>query len=174
MKIPSNFPKIPFLLSIIFLIFSCFLFSFFYRAIDNNNKESQIGEEKWQNEASRRDEIRTFDSSVKIIEEERAELETHFAKSSDVVPFLDTIEGLASKVSAKAEITSVDILADNTGLLVGMKASGTFSSLYKFLTLLENSPYELEFDGMSMLKETASGVSKWNVTFQVKLLSFIK
>lgn len=176
----SNFPKIPLLLSAIFFILSCLIFVFLYKAINNNNRESQLREGEWQIEAQRRDEIKALDHSIKIIEEERTQLETHFAKSSDIVPFLDTIERLASKAGARAEVTSVDIPKDSIGLLVGMKASGTFNGLYKFLTLLENSPYELEFLGVDMRQEAGTdaggkgaAVYRWSATFKIKLLSFV-
>ncbi len=178
----SNFPKMPLFLSVIFFICSSLVFLFFYRAINDNNQKSQLKEGEWQSEKLKRDEMKTLDHSVKIIEKERAQLETHFAQSSDIVPFLDTIERLAPKVSVKAEVTSVDILTDRTGLMVGMKASGTFPGLYKFLALLENSPYEIEFISMEMRRETGLGgvenknvtVSKWDVIFKIKLLSFVE
>ncbi|KKS24035.1 MAG: hypothetical protein UU82_C0013G0003 [Candidatus Nomurabacteria bacterium GW2011_GWC2_41_8] len=114
------------------------------------------------------------------IADSRILLETHFAKSSDVVPFLDTIEKLALEVGTKAEVNSVDILTDNTGLIVGLKASGSFEAIYKFLTLLENSPYELDFPSIDMHKLAVSGVSdeniqnlKWEATFRIQLLSFV-
>ncbi len=179
MNTQSNFPKISLFFSAIFLIFSCLIFFFFYRAINNNEKESQAKELEWRNESFRRDEIKTLDRSIKIIEGEMKQLETHFAQSSDIVPFLDTIEGLALKVGAKAEVASVNILTDQTGLMVGLKGSGNFENLYKFLTLLENSPYELEFIDMDLRRETELNagnknvtVSKWNVIFTIKLLSF--
>lgn len=176
----NNFPKIKFFLSAIFFALSCFTLFFFYREINNKKRESQLKEIEWQNEAQRRDEINALDHSVKIIEEEKKELETHFAQSSDVVPFLNTIEGLASKVNTKAEIISVNISDDHASLLVGMKASGSFENLYKLLTLLENSPYALEFVSMNMSRETEANmegksakVSRWNAVFKIKLLSFI-
>lgn len=181
MNTQSNFFKMPLFLSVIFFCISFFLFFFFFRVINSNNKESQLREGEWQSETLRRDGIKALDNSVKIIEGERAQLETHFAQSSDIVPFLDTIEGLASKVGVTAEVTSVDILEDHTGLMVGMKASGIFNGLYKFLTLLENSPYVLEFVGVDMHKETGVGAGsknvplpKWNVIFKIKLLSFVE
>ena len=175
-----NFPKIPFFLSIAFFIFSLSAFVFFFKLINHHNNESLTKEEKWQKETDRRDEIKALDYSVKIIEEERKQLDNHFAKSSDAVPFLDTIEELAPKVGAKAEVTSVDIIEDNGGLMIGMRASGTFGSLYKFITLLENSPYELEFMGVSIKRQTASsaenkniGYPNWEAILKIKLISFV-
>jgi len=45
------------------------------------------------------------------------------------VPFLDTVEKLASEVGAKAEINSVNAGADNTQLVVELKASGSSGDL---------------------------------------------
>jgi len=176
----SNFPKIPLFLSTIFFMFSLSVFLFLYQAIDNKNKESQLKEEQWQTEMSRREGIKTLDNTIKMVEGDRLQLETHFAQSSDIVPFLDTIEGLAPKAGAKAEVTSVDIAKDSNALVVSLKASGTFASLYKFLTLLENSPYELDFMGVEMHKDTGvtttgkgGSFPQWNVIFKMKLLSFV-
>jgi len=176
----NKFPKIPLFLSAMFFLFSFFTLFYFFQEINNNNEESQLKEIEWQTEMLRRDEIKMLDRSIKIIEIERKELETHFAKSSDVVPFLDTIERLAPQVGAKAEVVSVDIGEDKVSLIVGMKASGTFEGIYKFLTLLENSPYELEFVSIDIQKRDVLNTSdqnqigsRWNATFKIRLLSFI-
>ncbi len=182
MNTQNNFPKTPVFLFTTFFCIFLLAFLFFYRAININNRESQIKEEKWWNEALRRDEIKTLNYLIGVIEGERAQLETHFARSSDVVPFLDTIEELAGKVGVKAEVASVDVLDDYVGLMVGMKASGTFGGLYKFLTLLENSPYELEFVGVDINRKTNPDITKgknvrapeWDAFLKMKLLSFIK
>src|SRR6185436_9428895 len=145
MKIQDSLAKIPLILSILFLALSCCAFFFFHREINIKNKELQSREEEWQSEVNRRVEIKALDNSIKIITAERELLETHFAHGSDIVPFLDTIEGLARKVGIRAEIATVDIPVDGSSLVVVLRAPGSFASVYKFITLLENSPYELEF-----------------------------
>ncbi len=176
----NNTPKTPFFISIVILFISIILFSYFYKIASDSDQSFRLKEEEWQKESLRRDQIRELNNSIKTIEEQSAQLGSHFAKSSDIVPFLNTIEGLASKVGAKAEVTSVDIETDDTILLVGMKASGAFGNIYKFLTLLENSPYELKFLSMDINKEIATdAVGKsmsrgWNAVFRIKLLSFVK
>ena len=64
--------------------------------------------------------------------------------------------------------------------MVAMEAKGSFPDLYKFLTLLENSPYELELIEVKFSRETEPAssdktlsASAWNATFKIKLLSFI-
>jgi len=167
-----NYHKKALIFSIIFFAFCCFVFFFVYQKIDSINKNSDKVLTEWQTEASKRDDIKSLNKSIKDIEEQKISLETHFADSADVVLFLNTIEGLGTAVGAKAEVTLVDVSKDEANLIVEMKASGTFESVYKLLMLLENSPYELEFNSVDIQK---SGDSKiWNASFKIKLLSFIK
>jgi hypothetical protein len=87
---------------------------------------------------------------------------------SNIVPLLDAIEQLALRVKAKSEITSVDFSKDNNSLLLGIKASGSFVPIYKFLMLLENFPYELEFSSVDIKKTD----TQWEAVFKIKILSF--
>lgn len=177
----KKFQKVPLFLSIIFFLLSFFAFILLYKNIQNNNQIFEKAEAQWQMETSKKDEIESLNRSLKMLEKERALLDTHFIQSSDVVPFLDTVEKLAPQVNAKAEVTLVDISPDNISLSVGVKATGTFESLYKFLTLLENSPYQLEFTSMDIKKVDEGTVSsgnaqagKWSAVFKIRLLSFVK
>ena len=182
MKSQSYYPKTSLILSLLFLCVSLVAYFYAYKTINNNDAETRTKEAAWNKEAQRREEIRQLDNSIRIIANERATLETHFARSSDVVPFLDTIEALAPAVDALAEVTSVEILKDHTGLLVGMSAEGTFQSLYKFITLLENSQYEIEFVWMDIKRQSdlpaeGSRVSVapiWDLVLRLKLLTFVE
>lgn len=175
----KKFRKIPLFVSIILLVLSGYVFSFLYKKIGENKTTARAAQIEWQTEATRRDEIRSLEHSIRDISKERILLESHFAKSSDVVPFLDTIEQLAKKVGANPEIVSVDIPKDKTGLLVGLKASGSFESIYKFLMLLENSPYELEFVSADMqhsntqiVSDKKGEVPRWEAVLKIRLISF--
>ncbi len=171
----NNPQKIYLFLSAMFLLLSCFIFYFLYRQINQKNSQSEQILMEWQKEAMRRDEIKSLEHSIKILANEKTELETHFAKSSDVVPFLDTIEKLARKAGTKMEVLSVDASPNNDFLLVGLKSTGVFESLYKFLTLLENSPYELEFYSLDIQTgETPDNSREWQAIFKIKLLSFVQ
>jgi len=177
MNSQKYFPKIPLVALILSFVLLGTMFVFLYGRINENNRNTQTKEAEWQREATRQNEIKTLDDFLKTTENERAQLETHFTKSSDIVPFLDAVEGLASKTGAKIEITSVDIPADDVGLLVGIKASGSFGSIYKFVTLLENFPYELEFTSMDLQQglvgDAGGGGTTWEAILKVKLLSFV-
>jgi archaellum component FlaF (FlaF/FlaG flagellin family) len=163
------------ILSIIFFIFFSFVFVFLYKDINNKKEAIQTAQEKWQTEAIRRENIKFLIDSVKSIKIERTSLDTHFVQSSDVVPFLDTIEELAKNVGANAEVISVDVAKDNLLLVVQMSTSGSFETIYKLILLLENSPYDLEFILVDIknLNSSIKKIPQWTATLQIKLLSFL-
>ena len=167
-------------LSILFFLIALFVLIFLYRVIDSNETKSQATLTEWQTEMSKLNEIKLLNNSAKIISEQKDLLETHFAKNSDAVPFLDMIEKLGPTSGTKVEVTSVGVSPDNVTLLVGLKASGSFENIYKFQALLENSPYEVEFDSIDISKsdlkndsQKNSTKSSWDGTFKIKLITFI-
>jgi Tfp pilus assembly protein PilN len=179
----NNFKKITFFVLTILLFALVLVFLFVYKKIDSNEAKTQNSMTEVENELSRRAEIQALNLSINSIKVDKTALETHFAKSSDIVPFLDTIESLAPKAGAKAQVTSVNILKDSSTLAVQINASGSFGGIYKFLTLLENSPYELEFTGVDMQKQgvvkapdgsAGSQSPEWEAIIGVRLLSFIQ
>jgi hypothetical protein len=174
----KKFKKIPLIISLFFFLLSFFAWLFIYKNIGDNNQIFDEVEMQLQDEATKKDEIRSLDRLLKAVEPERTLLDSHFIKSSNVVPLLDTIEKLAPQVKVKAEVASVDILSGNASLVVGVKAVGSFQGIYKFLTLLENSPYQLEFLSMNLQQiggttlPPKGQVSDWSAVFKIKLLSF--
>src|SRR3989344_2489547 len=162
----QKFKKIPLILSTSLLLLSCFVFIFLYRQTQNNYQTSAELEMERQSEVNRQDEIKSLERLLQTIEKEYI--------------FLNMTEKLAGDAGAKAEVILVEVPKDNSGLVVGVNATGSFEALYKFLTLLENSPYELDFISMTLETSAGGGVldsknpaPQWAAVFKIKLLSFI-
>ena len=161
--------------SVSFMIFFFLVFYFLYHRIESSHKLSEEMSIKWLEEANRRDETENFAKAIKIAEPEIAKLESHFADNSDLVPFLNTIEGIAPKAGVEAETTDVDISQDKKNLILGLKARGSFDAVYKFITLIENSSYEMEFIYLDIFRSSGQGdVSgpMWEATMRLKLITF--
>lgn len=171
--------KWPLLSSILFFViavsFSVFLFSDIKKII-NALKNNEI---LWHTEATRRGEVESLRRSLKSTEAERVLFDLYFIESSNVVPFLNMIDTLAPKAGTNTEISLVDLLPDNQGLLVEMRTQGHFGQVYKFLKLLETSPYELEFISADMYKASITDAkgeivpAGWQGIFKVKVLTFL-
>jgi len=183
----KKFKKGPLIASVIFFVISIAVFVILKKEINNNNQITKERDAELQAATLKKDETKSSERLLKLVENERTLLGTHFIKSSDVVVLLDAIENLAPLVRVKAEVTQVDVAPDNTSLSVGLSSSGTFEALYKFLKLLENAPYQLEITSMNMQKvgfveevATTEGEAKvaggvqWSAIFKLKLLGFIQ
>jgi hypothetical protein len=175
----NNFKKIPLILSIILFVFFLLAFIFLYQKINSNNQKLQQDMSSLQSESLKRDAIEKLERSLQSVADYRASLDTHFAKSSDVVPLLDTVEKLSGVAGAQSEVNLINVSPEGTKLLIDLKASGSFEAVYKFLALLENSPYELEFLSMDMHSAAGDssgkspGSSKWEANLKIQLLSFL-
>jgi hypothetical protein len=176
----NNFQKILLVISAIFLVAFSFAFIFLYRKIDDNNQKVEQDTITLQTEARRREDIASLNRALQKITSDRVLLESHFVKSSDVVPFLNMIETLAKQTAVSTLIDSINTKKDNSELTVGLKASGKFEAIYKFLTLLENSPFELDFTSMDIHKLFSPVVvgkgtppAGWEAVFKIRLISFI-
>ncbi len=170
----KKFKKTPFFLSSLLLALSGAALFFLYQTIDENKKLAAEARAAWQKEEARRQEIKSLEIFLQDVEAERTELDAHFARSSNIVPFLDSIEELARRVGAEPEVVSVDPTPGGQGLGVVVRATGAFGSLYKFLELLENSPYELEFTMVDIGKISgAPAYGNWEAFLRMNLLSFL-
>ena len=174
----NKFKNSTLIVSVIIFLILCIMFFFLFKEINNNIKTSKELQTNLQKEIKRREEIKDFNNSFKSIEQDKNLLETHFAQSSDIVPFLNKIEKMANSVGTEAEVSFIEVAKDNTGLILEMKDVGSFSRVYKFITLLENSPYELEFTSVEMnsTSDTSKKSTKeniWEATLKIKLISFI-
>ncbi len=160
-----------------FVLLICVLVGtyFSYKKILSVKEEIAQKQSKWQIEENRRNEIKNLERSVKNLAEEKKDLDSHFVGSDDPVAFLNSLESMALSVGAVAEVSTVGTNNDS-GLVVNLRATGGFDSLYKFLTLIENSQYIMEIQNMSISTNISEvknlSVNKWDMNVQLKLITF--
>lgn len=172
METPRSFRKFkkgPFLLALFLLLGVATLFAFTHSRISENKRAADAYSLRSQEEVQNQEETRALEKLIRNVENERLELESHFVSASNVVPFLNELEKIALSAGARAELSEVEVAGDSSGLLVQIKAEGSFEGVYKYLLLLENAPYELEIISVRLSAEGES----WVGNFRVKLLSFL-
>lgn len=169
-----KFKKVPFALSLVFVALSCTLLFLVFQKIDENKTKFRATELEWQKEASRRLELKSLGILLRQTTAERAEIGSHFARPSNVVPFLDSVEEMARSVGADPEVVAVETPPGSSDLFVVVRADGRFESIYKFIELLENSPYELEFTLLNIERKNLDDTgAEWGAYLKMKLLSYL-
>lgn len=180
----NKFKKSFLIIPVALFIFLAVSFCFIFKEIKQNKEIAKQAKISFEEEILRRQETKDFNNFFKSIEEEKKLFETHFVQSSGIVPFLNTIEKMAESVDTKAEVSFLEVAKDNTGLILEMKNAGSFLGVYKFLMLLENSSYELEFLSVEMhpvldggFEESENKIpansNNWEAVFKIKLISFV-
>ncbi len=164
-----------YLLSIsVFLILSIGVWVILYRQIEKNKKTTRELQTQLEEDIATKQKSQSLQRLMNELGQERNAFASHFVKNTDIVPFLNTIESLANQVGAEAVINTVDTPEDPPSLLIGIKASGSFEAIYKFMALLESAPYELQILGFDLKKGGASEeeADSWSATLEVKVVSF--
>jgi hypothetical protein len=171
-----NFQKKYLIIASVFLVLSFFAFFFLYQKIGEIKRVTNQTELALKEEIQKQEKVKSLSVLMQSIEQEKISFESHFVKKSDIVSFLNSIEQLAEIVGANASITTVDENKEGTQLALSVSTEGSFDSIYKFLMLLENAPYEIEITGFDMKKVGGGGSvgsgADWNAIFKIKLLSF--
>ncbi|MEK7113700.1 MAG: hypothetical protein AAB873_02635 [Patescibacteria group bacterium] len=176
----SILQKKSFILALLFFLVSLTILFVLLSVIKGSEVKYKLAEEKWQIENAKREDMGTLKNLLKEVDKEKSLLDSHFIQNPDVVPFLTTVENLAKKVNLQIEVASVNVNEKEPALLVGVKTSGSFGNIYRFITLLENSAYDLVFVSADMktiedgLVNRVSKLPEWVATFEIKLLSFMK
>lgn len=101
--------------------------------------------------------IRNLRNTIAEIEGEQNNLDSYFVLSSQIVKFLEIIEGLEKNTGADIEVKSIEEVDDmNSKLLnhldLNVIATGDWKSMYHFFILLENMPFKTEINRIQFNK----------------------
>lgn len=118
---------------------------------------------------------------IDSVEEISQTLENHFLKSSDVPAFLNTLELIGSRAGSDIVISSVEeanIAEVGNVLSVKVGATGSYQSLYKTLSEIENLPYLTSVSDFSIssTQNVNSGFDKsdWSLSLSLLIISYTK
>ncbi len=106
----------------------------------------------------------------------------HFAEADNSVPFFNTIEGYGKSTGVAVKFDTASIPKDATRFDVTISFKGSFSGVYRFLSLLEASPYEIRIINTQLQanlidvpvsKKTSIPQVQWGGTISLSLLSVV-
>jgi len=113
--------------------------------------------------------------------EDREKINSFFVKSDEeTVDFLENVEALANSLNLEINIVSVNVLdidENNQILDLNLKITGSFNSVYDFISLIDSLPYELSLDKFNMnssVNVNEAGVEnfEWSGNLSLALLSY--
>lgn len=157
-----------------------FAFVYIFQEIQSKNEAATQAIEEFKTESERVNKIAALNEEIKTIKDQTDKLNSHFARSSDIVPFLDNLQSLGVLAGAPLEVSSVSLSTEGDSLDVAVRAEGSFASVHKLLALLQNSQYQLQFSAVKFSTSAFVSADKkvkntnptWEAVFTIKLTSF--
>jgi Tfp pilus assembly protein PilO len=146
----------------------------FYLLKKEVGQTSAILQQQAQGE-SRRDNIEAFKKTITETADKRAMLEAFFLTPDNVPDFISNIEEWGTKLGLKATLSG--LREDDTQTLsFSVQADGTFDQITRFMELLQNMPYDVHLDKVSLINqvegEKTSG-KVWHSTFDIRITSYV-
>ena len=87
--------------------------------------------------------IGTIRQSLSDTDARRSTLSSYFVDPNNIVPFLETIEGYGKTAGVTTKFSGVQLGDKPTRLDVTVDANGSFTDVYRFVSMLEAAPYEI-------------------------------
>jgi hypothetical protein len=109
---------------------------------------------------------------LRSTEVDRKSIEQTFIKIGDEAHFLENIERLATSTKVEMKVFAFE-KRDET-LHLSMQIKGTFSRNYLFLSLIENLPYELRINKITIERLQDAGGNIWETHYDLSVISYLE
>lgn len=155
------------------------VYSYLYLQIKYKNTKASILIQEIKEETTKQEELARLKRTISATNADREKLSSHFVLGSKAVGFLETIEGYGKTARTTLSITTADIDTEHNTFKITLIAKGTFTEVYHYLQLLENTPYQFQFNkitfdhGSATTGTEAGAPSVWNLNVGFTLISFI-
>ena len=136
------------MICILILAISSVYFYMYTKLAANNTQVIAINIET-DRESGEEDHARDLRKSVQSTSKERDLLDSLFLKKDETASLIEKIEGLASlsRVTHDLTVSTRDDTSleglNKEVLVTGVKVSGTWAQVYRFVSLFENLPYKI-------------------------------
>lgn len=177
----SNLSKIYLAAAIAVFVLCAALLGLLYFIIGKESAGAVATLEEWKTENDNRNSTESLESSLASASADNTALDLHFVEGANVVPFLNMVERLAPQTNTEVKVNTVEIASDSKSLKVKVSVTGTFESIYKFLILFENAPYETGISffeihrvGENDTTKENNAKAEWSANMELRLLSYIK
>ena len=125
--------------------------------------------------------IGVIKQSLSETDARRATLDSYFVDPNNVVPFLETIEGYGKTAGVTTTFSEVQLADKPTHLTVTVDAHGSFTNIYRFVSMLEAAPYQMQVaeadiqaaapPGSLNPQNTVPAITTWDSAITLSVLS---
>lgn len=119
--------------------------------------------------------VKLLEAFIKEIAEDKNSIEDAFVDDRTIIKFIEEMERIAeiSKVSLEIESASLPVSGQDLGPRFKLTVEGGFGHLFRYLKLLEDSPFQVLFKEVAFIKPDSAGRGSWTLNAELIVLSYI-
>jgi len=158
----------------------------FFARIRNINKEIFLLQENINARTENNLRLKSIEKTLEQTKNNIQKIESYFVGVDGTVSFIETLESLGKKNNVNPRVTTVDVSNDaqikddyKEFLKLSINTDGTWANTFYFLAALENVPYKISFNNISINKVGSSddvtdskiqSSPKWQGSFDIQVL----
>ncbi len=177
----KSYKNIIILLSSATLLLFGFIYFAYYQIKEKNENILRL-QQDLSAKSDKHEYLISLQNTIKEIESEIEKVQKSIIPKSRDVAFIEDLESMARSYGLQIEIQSLSLVSDkniNTDkiavLKVKARASGSWSSVYRFVSELESLTYKLKIDKIALYTKsdgssTINRNADWEVIFEISVL----
>jgi Tfp pilus assembly protein PilN len=118
------------------------VYAYLYHMIGTIGQNISLLQSQTQVLETQQSEVDQLKKNLAATQVSQQTLQSYFIDASDIVPFLETLEGYGKNANVVVKYQTVQIAGSPAELEVALTADGSFVDVYRFIASLEAAPYE--------------------------------
>lgn len=155
---PFRTSSLIFSLTLIAALLMCVVYAYLFDVIKKTGEGNASLERETVTLEGQASQVGELKRSLAVIQERRPVLVSYFIDATDIVPFLETIEGYGRQTNVTTKFNTFTFKKSPDMLAVSMVADGSFTDLYHFMALLEAAPYEINMTNVDVQAQIPKGL----------------
>ena len=139
-------------------VLMCFVYGYLFHTIRQTGLAGAALEAETSTLEDQASEAGEIKKNLSLIQARQPVLASYFIDASDIVPFLETIEGYGRQTNVTTKFNTFTFKRAPDMLAVSMVADGSFTDLYHFMALLEAAPYEITMTSADVQAQLPKGL----------------
>lgn len=142
------------LISSIVMLGSLATLIFFFKIIENKNKHTSATLVTLANKIVKKENSKALKDQIDEVALIRESTNKHFVNGGEMDSFIDYLEGLGKDAGTEVRIEDFKVSPDDKNTLsVKLSSKGSFNNVMKFLSIIENTQYQVYINKMILGKQ---------------------
>ncbi len=155
----NNKTNLILILSTSLLVAFIVFFFYFFNVIKNKNKHTSVVISTLTEKISEKEKLSVLEKKMAELGDINKKINNYLVNPSNIDSFVEYLENTGLNNGVELIVKSVEIeKTEKNKILISVYMTGSFSNVIKVISLLENAPYNIKINSLSLMKEIEKNV----------------